>query len=89
MKRTKFILVALLAVILMSFAAQRIIVVKMPEDKMNFHWQNLNGIKQTLYQSDLPHRQVVSIIQAIDTLQKDLQAGASVDTTMTSQTPKK
>ena len=88
MKKKSFILVALLSVILMSFVAQRIIVIRMPEEKINFHWQNLNGIKQTLYQSDLPHRQVVSIMQAIDTLQKDLQANVSIDST-TSQTPKK
>ena len=88
MKKTKLILVALVALILVSFVAEKFIVIRMPEDKINYHWQNLNGVKQVVSQSDLPHRQVVYIIQSIDSLQKDIQATASLDST-SSQTIKK
>ena len=88
MKKTKLILVALVALILVSFVAEKFIVIRMPEDKINYHWQNLNGVKQVVSQSDLPHRQVVYIIQSIDSLQKDIQATASLDST-SSQTFKK
>lgn len=87
MKKTKFILVALVAVVLMSFAAEKFIVVKMTEEKMNFHWQNLNAIKQTVNNSGIPHNQAVYIIGSIDSLQKDIQLSASLDSTVTN--PKK
>ena len=88
MKKTKLILLALVALILMSFAAEKFIVIRMPEDKMNYHWQNLSGIKQIVSQSDLPHRQVVYILQSIDSFQKDVQVSAALDST-SSPTPKK
>ncbi len=87
MKKTKLILVALVALILVSFVAEKFIVIRMPEDKMNYHWQNLQGIKQVVGNSDLPHRQVVYIIQSIDSFQKDVQVSATLDTS--SQTFKK
>lgn len=88
MKKTKLILVALVALILVSFAAEKFIVIRMPEDKMNYHWQNLNGIKQIVGNSDIPHRQVVYILQSIDSFQKDVQVSAALDST-SSPTPKK
>ena len=87
MKPTKLILVALVALILVSFVAEKFIVIRMPEDKMNYHWQNLSGIKQIVGNSDLPHRQVVYILQSIDSFQKDVQVSATLDTS--SQTFKK
>lgn len=87
MKPTKLILVALVALILVSFVAEKFIVIRMPEDKMNYHWQNMNGIKQVVSQSDLPHRQVIYILQSIDSFQKDVQVSATLDTS--SQTFKK
>jgi len=87
MKKTKLILVALVALILVSFVAEKFIVIRMPEDKMNYHWQNLQGIKQVVGNSDLPHRQVVYILQSIDSFQKDVQVSATLDTS--SQTFKK
>ena len=86
MKR-KLLILAVVSVALLSFVAEKFIVVRMPEEKMNYHWQNLSGIKQVVSQSDLPHRQVVYIVQSIDSLQKDIQASASLDST--SQTSKK
>lgn len=87
MKKTKLILVALIALILVSFVAEKFIVIRMPEDKMNYHWQNLQGIKQIVGSSDLPHRQVIYILQSIDSFQKDVQVSATLDTS--SQTFKK
>ena len=87
MKKNLLIL-AVVAVTLLSFVAEKFIVVRMPEEKMNYHWQNLLGVKQIVSQSDLPHRQVLYIVQSIDSLQKDIQASASLDST-SSQTPKK
>jgi len=37
----------LLAILLLSFVAEKFIVVRMPEEKMNYHWQSLNGVKQS------------------------------------------
>jgi len=87
MKKTKLILITLVALILVSFVAEKFIVIRMPEDKMNYHWQNLQGIKQVVGNSDLPHRQVVYILQSIDSFQKDVQVSATLDTS--SQTFKK
>ena len=86
MKR-KLLILAVVSVALLSFVAEKFIVVRMPEEKMNYHWQNLSGIKQIVGNSDLPHRQVVYIVQSIDSLQRDIQASASLDST--SQTSKK
>ena len=87
MKKTKLTLITLVALILVSFVAEKFIVIRMPEDKMNYHWQNLQGIKQVVGNSDLPHRQVVYILQSIDSFQKDVQVSATLDTS--SQTFKK
>lgn len=86
--KKKLLILSLVAVTLLSFVAEKFIVVRMPEEKMNYHWQSLNGVKQIVSQSDLPHRQVVYIVQSIDSLQRDIQASASLDST-SSQTPKK
>ena len=47
MKKTVLAVAAL--VLLMSFVvAEKFIVVKMKEEQMNYHWQNLNTIKQVV-----------------------------------------
>lgn len=85
MKKT---VVAIAAVVLLaSFVAEKFVVIKFKEDQVNYHWQNLNAIKQVLSQSALPHNQVVFSVQAIDSLQKDIQANVTIDST--SQTLKK
>jgi hypothetical protein len=78
MKKLSIIIAAL---VLVSFAAEKFIVVKFKEEQINYHWQNLQTIKQILSQSALPHNQVVFSIQAIDSLQKDIQANAVIDST--------
>ena len=86
--KKKLLVLSVVSVALLSFVAEKFIVIRMPEEKMNYHWQNLSGIKQVVSQSDLPHRQVVYIVQSIDSLQRDIQASASLDST-SSQTIKK
>ena len=76
MKKT---LLALSALVLLSFAAEKYAIVKMKEDQINFHWQNLNAIKQVVNQSSLPHNQVLFIIQSVDSLQKDIQLNVTID----------
>ena len=81
MKKT--VLAILTALVLMSFVvAEKFIVVKFKEEQMNYHWQSLNQVKALVSQSDLPHRQVVYIVTSIDSLQKDIQATAVLDSTV-------
>lgn len=74
-------LVAVTAFLLMAFAADKFITVKFTEPQINYHWQNLEAIKQVADQSQLPHNQVKFIIGAIDSLQKDIAKTATIDTT--------
>lgn len=75
----KKLFIILGAITLVSFATQKFIVVKFKEEQINYHWQNLSAIKQIASQSDLPHRQVVFIVASIDSLQKDIQSTAILD----------
>jgi len=77
----KKLLVIIAALVLVSFAAEKFIVVKFKEEQINYHWQNLNTVKNLVNQSALPHNQVVFIIQSVDSLQKDIQASAVIDST--------
>lgn len=79
----KKLFIILGAITLVSFATQKFIVVKFKEEQINYHWQNLNAVKQVVSQSDLPHRQVVFIIASIDSLQKDIQSTAILDSVST------
>ncbi len=78
----KKLFIILGAITILSFATQKFIVVKFKEEQINYHWQNLNAVKQVVSQSDLPHRQVVFIIASIDSLQKDIQSTAILDSTL-------
>lgn len=78
----KKLFIILGAITILSFATQKFIVVKFKEEQINYHWQNLSAIKQVVSQSDLPHRQVVFIIASIDSLQKDIQSTAVIDSTL-------
>ena len=71
----------LLAILLLSFVAEKFVVIKFKEDQVNYHWQNLNAIQQVVNQSALPHNQVVFIIQSVDSLKKDIQANVTIDST--------
>lgn len=77
----KKVVLILGATTLLSFAAEKFIVVKFKEEQINYHWQNLNTMKNLVNQSALPHNQVVFILQSVDSLQKDIQASASIDST--------
>ncbi len=68
---------------LMSFTAQKYYVFRMTEAQAQYHWQNLETIKAFMDQSNLPHGQVKQVIGAIDSLQKDMQRGLSIDSTVT------
>ena len=68
-------------VFVVGFTAQRIYVFKMTEAQAQYHWQNLEVIKVAMDQSNLAHNQVKQVIGAIDSLQKDLQRGLTIDST--------
>ena len=85
----KVVSILVVAVILMSFVAEKFIVIRMKEDQINFHWQGLNNTKQLVNKSSLPHDQVVYILQSIDSLQKDIQLNASIDSTELTKPPVK
>jgi len=71
----------LLAILLLSFVAEKFVVIRFKEDQVNYHWQNLNAIQQVVNQSSLPHNQVIFIIQSVDSLKKDIQANVTIDST--------
>lgn len=71
---------AIIAVLgLLSFTIEKYVTVKFTEEQINYHWQNLNAIKNVVNQSALPHNQVVFILQSVDSLQKDIQTSAKID----------
>lgn len=80
--KTKALILAILFIVLASFVAEKFIIVKFKEDQINYHWQNLQTVKQILSQSALPHNQVVFSIQAIDSLQKNIQESATLDSSV-------
>ena len=69
--------------LLLAFTAQKFYVFRMTEAQAQYHWQNLETIKAFMDQSNLPHAQVKQVILAIDSLQKDMQRGLSIDSTVT------
>lgn len=77
----KKVLLIISAIALVSFAAEKFVVIKFKEDQINYHWQNLNTIKQVVDKSSLPHNQVVFVVQSIDSLQKDIQSNVTIDST--------
>lgn len=74
-------LLILSAILVLSFVAEKSYTFKFTESQINYHWQQLNGIKQVVDQSSLPHNQVVYIVHTIDSLQKDLSANLKIDST--------
>jgi hypothetical protein len=75
------ILYAGILLLLMSFSAERYYQFKMTESQANFHWQNLENLKLMLDNSSLPHQQVKMALLSIDSLQKDMQLGLTIDST--------
>ena len=78
---SKLLFLVVTLVFAVGFTAQRIYVFKMTEAQAQYHWQNLEVIKVAMDQSNLPHNQVKQVIGAIDSLQKDLQRGLTIDST--------
>jgi len=77
--RFKRVVLLLSVLLLTAFAGQKYYVFKMTEEQAQYHWQNLETIKAFMDQSNLPHNQVKQVIGAIDSLQKDMQRGLSID----------
>jgi len=82
MKKAIFIIGA---IALMSFVSEKFIVIKFKEEQINYHWQNLNTVKQIISVSDVPHKQAVFVLQSIDSLQKDIQKTATLDSLTTNK----
>lgn len=78
-------LLVIAAIGLLSFATEKFIVVKFKEDQINYHWQNLNTVKEVVNQSAMPHNQVVFVLKSIDSLQKDIQKTATLDSLTTTK----
>lgn len=87
MKKTILALVALILLTAFVASSEKFITLRFSEEKMNYHWGSLNTIKQVVNASSMPHNQVVFILQSIDSLQKDIQSVAKLDSTAV--TPKK
>jgi hypothetical protein len=75
------LLYAGILLLLMSFGVERYYQFKMSESQANFHWQNLENLKLMLDNSNLPHHQVKMAMLSIDSLQKDMQLGLTIDST--------
>jgi hypothetical protein len=76
MKKTVLILGV---VALLSFAADKYVTIKLSQQQLNYHWRNLEGVKKIIDESSLPHTQVKFVINAIDSLQKDISKNAKLD----------
>ena len=62
-----------------AFGNQRFYQFRMTESQANYHWQNIENLKLFIDNSTLPHNQVKLALSAIDSLQKDLQTGLTID----------
>lgn len=68
-------LIAIISVIAFcSFNTQteKTFVIKFSEQTINYHWSNLNTVKQIAHESNLPHQQVLFITKSIDSLQIEI-----------------
>ncbi len=77
----KKLFIAILVFGLMSFAAEKYISIKLSENQISFHWKNMETIKKIVDESNIPHAQAKFIIASIDSLQKDINKHAKVDST--------
>ena len=76
MKKTILILGV---IALLSFAADKYVTIKLSQQQLNYHWRNLESVKNIIDESSLPHTQVKFVINAIDSLQKDISKNAKLD----------
>ncbi|MFM1856954.1 MAG: hypothetical protein RLZ05_14 [Bacteroidota bacterium] len=68
-----------------AFTSEKLYIFKFSEPQINYHWQNLEAIKQMMDQSALPHNQVKQAVGAIDSLQKDMRKVLTIDTTASAE----
>lgn len=83
-------LIAILAVtMILSFSTDKKFKVELTMDQWSKHFGKLEQIKTYMDQSSLPHRDVMYIISAIDSLEMDIspQIRAQLDTVGKSTTP--
>ena len=85
MKRINKIIAVSLLIGLFAFTSEKLYVFKFSEPQINYHWQNLEAIKQMMDQSALPHNQVKQAVGAIDSLQKDMRKVLTIDTTASTE----
>ena len=87
--KIKQVLIAAGAVVLLSFTYTKVVTIKLTEEQMNFHWQNLINIKGVIDQSNLPHAQAKALIFAIDSLQTDINKSYKLDSVANTNPVKK
>lgn len=79
MKKPFLLFFLFAGILLTAFVAPKIYTIRFDEPQIQFHWQNLEMIKQVVDQSQLPHNQVKFIVSSIDSLQRDMQVNLKID----------
>ena len=72
MKKSILIITSICLIALVSFKAEKYYTLKFTEAALNKHFQNLGTIKQLIEKSNLPHQEVVFVVNSIDSIQLDI-----------------
>jgi len=72
MRLTKIFAIGVVTLLCSFFIAEKVFTLKFSEAALNNHFQNLSAIKNIVDKSNLPHQEVVFIVNSIDSLQKDI-----------------
>jgi hypothetical protein len=70
--KIKFGLSLLVILALTAFTADKVYTLKFSEEALNKHFNNLSAIKAVVEKSNLPHQEVVFVLNSIDSLQKTI-----------------
>jgi hypothetical protein len=70
--KIKFGLSLLVILALTAFTADKVYTLKYSEEALNKHFNNLSAIKAVVEKSNLPHQEVVFVLNSIDSLQKSI-----------------
>ena len=70
--KIKFGLSLLVILALTAFTADKVYTLKFSEEALNKHFNNLSAIKAVVEKSNLPHQEVVFVVNSIDSLQKSI-----------------
>ena len=70
--KIKFGLSLLVILALTAFTADKVYTLKFSEEALNKHFNNLSAIKAVVEKSNLPHQEVVFVLNSIDSLQKSI-----------------